>query len=70
MGKVIAMKKFEIPTEHKPRIYFQRGVWRVQPKYGSHIVGTANDEALLFVVGKNEELYEQEQKEKAGKAPE
>lgn len=69
MGQVIEMMQVVIPTEHKPRIYFQRGVWRVQPKYGSKVVGTANDKALLFVIGKNEELYEQEQKEKAGEAP-
>jgi hypothetical protein len=72
MGQVIKMGSARPPlrTEQKPRIYFRGGVWRVQPKYGSRIVGTANDEALLFAIGKNEQLYEQEQKEKAGKAPE
>lgn len=59
-------------TEQKPRIYFQGGEWHSETREHGRIntaLYEANMEAAYFAIGKNEELYEQEQKEKAAKAP-
>lgn len=61
MGKVIRMSRFSsldnlvIPKELRPKIRFRAGLWRViKSKSNAPEVIQANDEALLFVVYKNQ----------------